>query len=1155
LSLCVFGSCDLFNDMPRSGLREELEEAIWLANQPRVDVRMELMFQGSGVTNPPLGIVSPRPAVEIPLKILFSIRAGYGFVEWRAYWQDETRRDLDHALGPELVSFKDKANPETEVTIKTGGRAVSIVPFAPERPVLVNTFPPKGGTEDRLPTNQPFEFWFDKPVQNESVNLSTIKIGGTSRLGTGEYTEDLSHFFLAPQGDEGGLYFRLETKEGGVPQNYNISITVGPDIFLRDYPGVGMEKAEQINYGAGETADRTAPVVEALRASANGTDFLNETFDAGNTAFVLENGEILFYLSAYKVNGNIRNVRITETKPGTDLNNEGNLSFRSYPYEQEESDAPLAAQFYSAYKSYPAVIRHEVLTPEDGIILFYIQPEDNLGNRLSLAGAGERGCFVRAVADRPPSAPASVQGAYYRDSGTLELGWAVPGETDFARMEIEYQSAAAWEADQTPVPAQVLKAQGNHFTVSGIPGDDKIYRFRLRAVDERGHRSPWMDLNIRANLSTPVPVRNLAGAYNKTEEALDISWENPSDPVFAEVHLYWSKAGGAENLKTLQGQSAGASGNYRLLNISEDGSLYTIRAAAADGQGMESPLESILVYADATPPSPVTGARVSYDAVSLSFAVNWQPPLEEDLEAVLVSLNGTVLGEAVAAGGNYVINGIPKDQQTYTITLRSKDRAGNVSSPVSLAALADGQAPASAGNFTAVYDAAGAFIDTGWDDPSDEDLRELRLAWTRAGTASGSAVIQKGRETYRISGVPGDPAEYAFMLRSIDMAGNISVPASITIDVDGIPPASVGDLRGVYDRQAGTISINWNNPPDADFDSLSLEWGPIGDSKTTLSLSKNVTSYTAAIPDGDTLYSFSIRALDTAGNRSASAVVRIRAALVPPPPGNISAGNTLDSGELQVSWDAEPSAQSYELWLNSSNDVTTASAAAGIAGTSVTLEGLENGFPYYIWVRSVNTAGKGNFSSPAVSAMPLNNVTSLGNITVNGQAIGGFTPDSGTCAAVVPYGAAQVTVAALPLPGSNVTVSYTPSQPMSLEQGDTKTVTITVTAQNGVSFRKYTVEVLRKKRFTVEILGPEDENIGISYEEGDLSYSAGDSAEFLVSGDYSSVAWYVDGVKKGTGQSFTVNAASYIPRTYTLTAAVVKNGLLYTKDISFKVVH
>jgi hypothetical protein len=1137
--------------MPQSGLREELEEAAWLANQPRVDVRMELMFQGSGVTNPPLGIVSPRPVEEIPLKIFFSTRSAYGFMEWRAYWQDETERDLEHALGPELVNFKDKTNPETEVTIKTGGRAVSIVPFAPERPVLVNTFPPQGGAVDRLPTNQPFEFWFDKPVQNESVNFTTVKISGTSRQGTGEYTEDLSHYFRGPQGDEGGLYFRLETEGSGVPQNYNISITLGPDIFLREYPGIGMEKAEQINYGAGEGADRTAPVVEALRASANGTAFLSETFDAGDlSSFVLEDGEILFYLSAYKVNGNIRNVRITEAKPGVDLN-EGNLSFQSYPYERE-SGTPLADQFHAAYGSYPAVIRHEVLTPEDGIFLFYVQPEDNLGNRLGLAEAGEQGCFVRAVVDRPPAAPASLQGAYYRDTSTLNLSWAASGEIDFAGMEIEYQSAASWEANQEPVSVQVSKAQGNDFAVSGIPADDAIYRFRIRAVDEGGHRSPWGELDIMANLSTPVPVRNLRGAYNHTEEALDISWENPSDP-FDEVRLYWSREGGSETLIQLTGQTPGAAGSRRI-PVAEDGALYTIRVAVGKA-GTESPAESILVYADAAPPSPITEAAFSYDAVSLSFSLSWQPPPEDDFETVLVSWAGTVSGEASASGGNYVINGVPKDQGTYTITLRSKDRAGNVSSPVSLTALADGQAPAQVGSFTAVYDAAGTFIDVSWDDPADEDLKELRLTWTRAAAAAGSALIPKGRETYRISGVPGDPVWYSFSLRGIDASGNISDASSVSLYVDGIPPASVTDLRGQYNRQARTIIINWNNPSDADFDGLVLEWGPVGGAKTSVPLTENLNAYTVSdISDDGTLYSFSMRALDEAGNRSAAAVVRINAALLPAPPGNVTADYTLHSRELSVSWEAEADAESYEIWFSLSNDIDGASMAFGTSGVSCTLTELENGTLYYIWVRSVNAAGKGIFSSPAVSAAPLNNVTALGSITVNGQALGGFAPEDGSYASVVPYGAAQVTVAAVPLPGSNVTVGYNPLQPMSLEQGEAKTVTITVTAQNGTSFREYTVEVLRKKRFTVEILGPEDENISISYEAEDLSYSAGDSAEFLVSGDYSSVGWYVDGVNKGMGPSFTVNAASYIPRTYTLTAAVVKNGLLYTKDISFKVV-
>jgi hypothetical protein len=52
---------------------------------------------------------------------------------------------------------------------------------------------------------------------------------------------------------------------------------------------------------------------------------------------------------------------------------------------------------------------------------------------------------------------------------------------------------------------------------------------------------------------------------------------------------------------------------------------------------------------------------------------------------------------------------------------------------------------------------------------------------------------------------------------------------------------------------------------------------------------------------------------------------------------------------------------------------------------------------------------------------------------------------------------------------------------------------------------------------------------------------------------YSSIEWYVDGVLRRTGETFTLNAANYSTGGHFITLEVVKNGLRYNTTITFTV--
>jgi hypothetical protein len=91
--------------------------------------------------------------------------------------------------------------------------------------------------------------------------------------------------------------------------------------------------------------------------------------------------------------------------------------------------------------------------------------------------------------------------------------------------------------------------------------------------------------------------------------------------------------------------------------------------------------------------------------------------------------------------------------------------------------------------------------------------------------------------------------------------------------------------------------------------------------------------------------------------------------------------------ELDLTWSLVEGAAAYEVYYRNSpvppspdisslapgpdtGLVSLAADAAGPESAGTLIQGLENGTPYYLWVRAVNTAGRSDYSTPPVMATP-----------------------------------------------------------------------------------------------------------------------------------------------------------------------------------------
>jgi hypothetical protein len=114
-------------------------------------------------------------------------------------------------------------------------------------------------------------------------------------------------------------------------------------------------------------------------------------------------------------------------------------------------------------------------------------------------------------------------------------------------------------------------------------------------------------------------------------------------------------------------------------------------------------------------------------------------------------------------------------------------------------------------------------------------------------------------------------------------------------------------------------------------------------------------------------------------------------------------------------------------------------------------------------------------------------------------------------------------------------------------------VTYTVTAQDG-STQAYTVTVrIERQGGKITLIYPLDEAAN-ELSGGAVVVSKPDGEEILtVSGAFDSCRWRVDGVIRGYGDTFTLNAGEYTPGIYQISLEVILDGEVFSKSGSFTV--
>ncbi len=167
-------------------------------------------------------------------------------------------------------------------------------------------------------------------------------------------------------------------------------------------------------------------------------------------------------------------------------------------------------------------------------------------------------------------------------------------------------------------------------------------------------------------------------------------------------------------------------------------------------------------------------------------------------------------------------------------------------------------------------------------------------------------------------------------------------------------------------RTPGSITVDWIDPADSDFDHVSITWSPGG--SVERNVLRSICTYTAiGLSNTSMDYSFSFASVDSAGNKSSPAVINISRLDIIPPAAVTLTTISVDNTKVIINW-IDPSDSDFDhielTWLPGGSTVQELLPGE----ETFTATGLANSTEYTFTIASVDTVG--NRSESSFKAVP-----------------------------------------------------------------------------------------------------------------------------------------------------------------------------------------
>ncbi|WP_187355366.1 S8 family serine peptidase [Paenibacillus tengchongensis] len=524
----------------------------------------------------------------------------------------------------------------------------------------------------------------------------------------------------------------------------------------------------------------------------------------------------------------------------------------------------------------------------------------------------------------PPSAPSiSLSHTQLTNSDvTVTIAAGTDSESAIARTEYKLGTAGTWQTYSKPF---IISQNGNLVVFA-------------RTIDQAG--------NISAESSATVKIDKVAPALPTV------------NPIYYPSTMVTGTAesGTAVYVKsstTTYGSAIASSGTFtvKIPPLSSGTELFV---SATDAAGNSSASQKITVATDTVAPSIPGGLTAS--SITCSTAVlTWTPSTDNAGVQSYEIYSGTTL-LTKATGSTVNVTGL-KPLTSYTLTVKAKDAAGNLSSSsnsVTVTTLKDTQAPSAPTGLSLISKGTSHIVLSWTPSTDDSGIKEYQV-WRyfgNSGKLAGTASISN----LFLSDIGSYPSSQTFFVKAVDWGGNISNASdffSVTIDTTA-PTAPTGLI--LSSLATPTAVLSWNPAADAS----GIERYNITSNGASVG-STTGTSVTLTGLKPATTYKFVVRATDTWGNYAESSYTVTTYDTVPPtPPGNITvASKTSDS--VTLNWTA--STDNVRILYY---DILVDGVYKGTSTTTTyTVTGLALNKAYKITVKAND--GSGNTASADIS--------------------------------------------------------------------------------------------------------------------------------------------------------------------------------------------
>ena len=568
-------------------------------------------------------------------------------------------------------------------------------------------------------------------------------------------------------------------------------------------------------------------------------------------------------------------------------------------------------------------------TLADGTYLYEVSAVDDAGESTSKASVSA------TVNNEPPTAPTNLTATV--NGSNVNLNW---NEVSDATSYNVYRDSSLIASPTT-----------NAFTDTTLA--DGTYLYEVSAVDDAGESTSKASVNATVNNEPPTAPTNLSASVN--QDTVNLSWDEVSDATSYNVYRDSSLiASPTTNAFT---DTALADGTY----------LYEV--SAVDDAGESTSKASVSATVNNEPPTAPTNLSASANGSNVNLSWN----TVNDATSYNVYRDSSLLESTTA---NAFTDTALADG-TYLYEVSAVDDAGESTSKASISATVNNAAPAAPTNLSA--SANGSNVNLSWDEVSDATsynvYRDSNLiaspttnAFTDTALADGtylyevSAVDDAGESTskasvsatvnneppaaptnltasangsnvnltwntvddatsykvYRDSSLIASPTSNAFTdtaladgtylyeVSAVDDAGESTSKASVSATVNNEPPTAPTNLSASVN--ADSVNLTWDTVADA------TSYNVYRDS--SLIASPITTTFTdTALADGTYLYEVS--AVDGAGESTSKASVSATVNNEPPSaPTNLSA--SVNTNNVNLSWDAVADATSYNVYRDSS---------------------------------------------------------------------------------------------------------------------------------------------------------------------------------------------------------------------------------------------